>query len=261
MKIIFFSFLFLLSCVPSLQEKKTFTYFKEKQVALELDLVLPNEGIKPYPVVFLVHGGSWKRGSKSHMNNIANKLVKEGFAVINMCYRLAPQFHFPAPIEDVQKVLEWTKNHAQKYNLDLNRLNFWGYSAGSQISTYAALKFSNEYSIKAIINGAGPMNLSLFPKDPNILNYLGTKDPNVFTEASPISLLTKDSPPVFSYHSPSDSIVDFKHAKQFHARLEELKVENYLHEVPFLGHVLTFLCSKESIQKSILFLKIHNESK
>mgnify|MGYP002651525514 CR=1 FL=1 len=249
--------IFLSSCMSSPKIIKDIGYKTISTQTLNLDLYAPkNPG--PHPVVFTVHGGSWKGGDRWHMNSIAKKLAKEGFAVVNISYRFAPSFHYPAPIEDLTDAVLWAKEHEKEYNLDFSRINFWGYSAGSQISTLTALNLSSKYSVKAIINGAGPLNFELYPGDKVIAEYLGSSDIKSFSNASPINHITKNTPPVFSYHSTNDHIVDIRHAKTFHEKLSSLNIENKIHEVPVLGHIMTFLFSAESVDLSIDFLKKHN---
>jgi acetyl esterase/lipase len=233
------------------------TYKEVNGDKLKLDVRVP-EGDGPFPVVFTVHGGSWQGGSRKHMTNIAYKLAKEGFAVINISYRLGPESHYPAPIEDLTDALKWAKDHEAQYHLDFTKVNFWGYSAGSQVAALTALKLSEVYPIKAIINGAGPLNFELYPNDKTILKYLGSNNLEALQTASVYYNLSKHTPPIFSYHSTNDQIVDIRHSETLHEKLTTLGVENKLHKVPLLGHILTFLFSCESIDLAAQFLKIHN---
>lgn len=256
MKGLVVSCLFLIGCA-SVKPVKTFHYVTENNVTLEADLYLPTASPSSYPVVILVHGGSWSSRDRSDMENIAEKLSYRGYAVINTEYRKLPEYTYPAPVKDIDYLLKWIKHHSPQYRLDIQRVNFWGYSAGSQISALAALTTS-EVKAKAIINGAGPMDFTLYPNDEKILNYLGGNS-SLLKEASPVFAVTPSSPPVFTYHSYNDKIVNYSHAKSFEKELNKNYVPNEIYNVPLLGHILTFLMSRKSINQSIDFLDKYNK--
>lgn len=187
--LVFILFLgFSFSCSPP--KKEVITYSQIKDLSLEGDLWLPS-GKKNIPVVFVVHGGSWSSRSKEDMDNICEALVKKGFAAFNVNYRLAPDFPFPAAVEDFKTAVIHLKKNARRFNLDFTRVAAWGYSAGAQIAVLGALSLEKEIEFKALISGAGPMNLTLYPKDKSIIKYLNARfkeNPQVFYEASPYFL-------------------------------------------------------------------------
>ena len=67
-------------------------YAKVDDHSLLLDLYVPDrEG--PHPVIVWVHGGAWRAGSKKSMP--LDELVKIGYAVASVDYRLSPVAPFP----------------------------------------------------------------------------------------------------------------------------------------------------------------------
>lgn len=250
---LFFSFI---GCTSLSRKELTFTY--NDQDKLQGDLWIPSEKKAKYPVVITIHGGSWSSRTRDDMNKISSELSKNGFAVINMSYSLAPGKLFPAPIQNVKEVVEWVMANNDKYHLDVTRINLWGYSAGSQIATLAGLELSQIIPIRALVNGAGPMDLTKYPNDESIIQYLGGNDPELLSRASPVTHVTKTSPPVFTYHGKNDHIVDYYHATKFQETLNQNNVPNELYSVPLYGHLLTFVLSRESIKKAIAFLKKYN---
>lgn len=104
--------------------------------------------LRPLPVLVSIHGGAWVWGSKEDYRFYCEALSRMGFAVVNFTYRLAPQFHFPAPVEDTNAVMQWilSENHAQRYGLDTDRMVLIGDSAGAQILLqYLCLCTNPEY--------------------------------------------------------------------------------------------------------------------
>ncbi len=101
-----------------------------------LDLYMPKDSAKKLPVIISVHGGAFVYGQKETYKFYLMSLAQRGFAVVNFNYRLAPEYKFPAVLEDTDAVLHWVMDNAAKYNLDAENIFFVGDSAGA---TYAAL--------------------------------------------------------------------------------------------------------------------------
>ncbi|MCQ2125353.1 MAG: alpha/beta hydrolase [Fibrobacter sp.] len=107
-----------------------------------LDLYIPkavttlDAATKKHPVIISVHGGAFVYGQKETYKFYLMSLAERGFAVVNFNYRLAPEFKFPAALEDTDAVVHWVLKNAEKYNLDAENIFFVGDSAGA---TYAAL--------------------------------------------------------------------------------------------------------------------------
>lgn len=112
------------------------------------------------PVIVSVHGGGWVYGDKECYQYYCMSLAKRGFAVVNFTYRLAPEFKFPAAIEDSNLVFTWVLNHGKEYGLDTGNIFGVGDSAGAhQLSVYAAILTNQNYA--AIFPFTVPKNLSL----------------------------------------------------------------------------------------------------
>lgn len=101
-----------------------------------LDLYMPKDSAQKSPVIISVHGGAFVYGQKETYKFYLMSLAQRGFAVVNFNYRLAPEYKFPAVLEDTDAVLHWVMDNAAKYNLDAENIFFVGDSAGA---TYAAL--------------------------------------------------------------------------------------------------------------------------
>lgn len=102
---------------------------------------------KNFPVIVSVHGGSWVYGDKERYQFYCMQLAQQGFAVVNFTYRLAPEWKFPAPLEDTNLVMAWILEHAPQYKLDPNNIFMVGDSAGAQIlGLYACMCSNLEYA-------------------------------------------------------------------------------------------------------------------
>jgi acetyl esterase/lipase len=101
-----------------------------------LDLFLPPSKGKGLPVVVFIHGGGFSRGAKSaagspFYDNVGLWAASQGLVGVTMNYRLAPQFAYPAGVEDLTRVVAWLKAHAKDYGGDPSRIFLWGHSAGA----------------------------------------------------------------------------------------------------------------------------------
>ena len=58
-------------------------------------------------------------GNKSNLNPVfLETLASAGYAVASVNYRLAPQFKFPAQIEDVKCAIRYLRVEAPRYGLN-----------------------------------------------------------------------------------------------------------------------------------------------
>lgn len=110
-----------------------------------LDIYRPEmEGV--YPIMVNVHGGGYVYGSKEIYKRYCMDLARRGFVVVNINYRLAPKWKFPAPLEDIHHTLSWLIQNHQVYQADLGKLFMVGDSAGAQlVSQYAAMLGNPRY--------------------------------------------------------------------------------------------------------------------
>ena len=91
----------------------------------KLDLYIPKSDA-PLPLVVWVHGGAWEMGSK-YGGGPSLDLIRKGFAVASINYRLSFQARFPAQIEDCQAAVRWLRGNAKEYNLDPDHFGAWGF--------------------------------------------------------------------------------------------------------------------------------------
>ena len=98
-----------------------------------LDIYCPAGTDHPLPTIVSIHGGGWFYGDKELYSHYCMRLAQRGFTVVNFTYRLAPEYQYPAPLEDTCSVLHWMQQHAQQYFIDLNNVFMLGDSAGGQL--------------------------------------------------------------------------------------------------------------------------------
>jgi len=99
-----------------------------------LDLYKPKQKTpKDLPVIISIHGGGWIGGSKEEYKFYCLSLAEQGFAIINCNYRLAPEYTYPSPLEDIERVIDWSFQHSKEYGLDTTNIFMIGDSAGAHL--------------------------------------------------------------------------------------------------------------------------------
>jgi acetyl esterase/lipase len=100
---------------------------------LKLDVHCPDEA-RNLPVLVYIHGGGWTQGDKSQMDPWAKRMAGRGFVVFNVNYRLAPQYPFPAAVNDCLGALAWIMERAPEFGGDPSRIGVTGGSAGGHLT-------------------------------------------------------------------------------------------------------------------------------
>ncbi len=128
---------------------------------LWVDIHVP-DGQGPFPGAIVVHGGGFDEGTrKSHVGPVLEVLAKAGFAWFSIDYRMAPAYHFPQPVEDVDAAIRWVKKNAAAYNVDPSKIALTGESAGAYLVTYAATHETPETRLAATVDFYGPVDYAL----------------------------------------------------------------------------------------------------
>lgn len=95
------------------------------------------------PVVFNIHGGGFVRGDKKHRKSLAHLYADKGWFVVNINYRLSPQYAFPAIAEDCLHAIDYLHTLAKDYNIDLDKVVITGDSSGGCAAVYTTDLLTN----------------------------------------------------------------------------------------------------------------------
>lgn len=178
-----------------------------------MDLYVPkNRETEKLPVIVSIHGGGWVYGSKAIYQYYCMDLALRGFAVLNFTYRLAPEFRFPAALEDTNLVMSWIGRNAAGYGLDPQNVFAVGDSAGGNyLGLYASFMTNPEYAarfefkkpdditLKAVGLNCGfyDANGRLGRSDDLIRVAIGPRSAYTESDMDVPSKVTKDFPPAF----------------------------------------------------------------
>ncbi|NND97934.1 MAG: alpha/beta hydrolase fold domain-containing protein, partial [Pirellulaceae bacterium] len=142
---------------------------------LTMHIVLPNErAAAPSPAYVWVHGGGWQGGKKDGGIGQTLPLVRSGFVGATIEYRLTGEAPFPAQIEDCKCAIRYLRAHANKYNIDPDRIAVGGSSAGGHLvallGTSGGVKLlegsggwpNQSSTVQAVIDLYGPTDFAAF---------------------------------------------------------------------------------------------------
>lgn len=117
------------------------TRFPTASGDLRVRFYFPKAAGEKSPAVLYVHGGGWCMGGVENCSLLCGKMAAElGVPVIVPEYRLAPEFPFPAALEDVCEIAKLLRERANESGIDGDRMLWAGDSAGAQLCLTAALR-------------------------------------------------------------------------------------------------------------------------
>jgi len=224
-------------------------YSKVKDWEGKADLYLALNEIKPTPIIINIHGGGWKTGSKDTQGGFS-PFFKAGFAVANMEYRMSDYAKAPAAIEDTRCMLIYLIQNAKKLNIDTNKIIIMGGSAGGHLALMGGLLANDRrfdtnclgtenIKVAAIIDKYGIMDLWDWTYGPDHKSsspklWLGNNANNdsFIKSVSPITYVTKNSPPIFIVHGDADPTVPYHQSVDLYKKLQELGVKSEFFTVP-----------------------------
>ncbi len=147
-----------------IQTHRDLAYAQPKNERQLLDVYAPLTG-KNHPILFWIHGGGWRKGSKDNLHNKTEALVGRGFVIVSANYRFVPNVTVPEMMADIAKAIRYTHDHAAEYGGDPNSIIVAGHSAGAHL---AALVCTDERYLKAeglslsILKGCVPVDVSVY---------------------------------------------------------------------------------------------------
>jgi acetyl esterase len=221
---------------------------------LTMDYYAPQSS-GPHPAVIIIHSGGFVAGdSRSRSETYcADFLVPAGYAVFSINYRLAPQFSYPAPIEDVQRAIRFVRANAHRWNIDQTRLALIGGSAGGYLGAMAGLEQAQgnqaasdpvdreSAQVQAVVSLYGLTgfeNIELSKNEHLLLDPLIRQKgkAEALREASPAHLATKSSPPFLQIMGDKDEYFGLSTVIEFDRRLREAGVSSTVIVIPGGAH-------------------------
>lgn len=153
---------------------------REDGAVLSYHLLRPRKVTRPAPVVIMLHGGGWWRGSKNDLiegRPIAQTFARNGFVTIAPDYRLSCGkpgsmrrilgYSFPGrsqlcgstiedQVTDVHDMVRYVRRNAKELGADPSRIALFGVSAGGHLALLSATRADRSASVRSVVNFSGP---------------------------------------------------------------------------------------------------------
>lgn len=231
------------------QRPTTCVYTVQDGTALTLDLYEPPAGgTTADTLVLVVHGGSWTGGDSAQLSPMNRYLAERGYAVAALNYRLAPQFRFPAPVEDIRQAIGYLRARRERHRLGGHRFVLLGRSSGGHLALLAAYGLADP-SIRGVIALYAPTDLVWSWQRPAPRRMIdsnaaihalmgGTPDEmhDRFEAASPICLARPDLPATLLIHGGRDELVSPLQSRRLANRLRRVGTSCVHIELPWGKH-------------------------
>ena len=113
--------------------------YAQQSPSQKLDLILPENGDAPFPLILFIHGGGWVADDKrAEPTASIFKAVSQGYALAAINYRLAQEARWPAQLYDAKSALRFLRANRDRFHINTDRVVVWGNSAGGHISNMLA---------------------------------------------------------------------------------------------------------------------------
>lgn len=184
--------------------------------------------------VVVCPGGGYGHLAVDHEGQqIAQWYNSFGVAAFVLRYRIAPRYHHPAPMLDVQRALRTVRANADQWNVAADRIGVMGFSAGGHLASTAGTHFDkgDSQAADAVDRvSCRPDFLILcypvisfktqFTHKGSRRNLLGDDpDPELVKQLSNELQVTPETPPTFLFHTTADKGVPPQNSVLFYLAL------------------------------------------
>jgi acetyl esterase/lipase len=229
-------------CTPILYANVAYAHPSDPRQVL--DVYQPASVPGPYPTLFMVHGGGFLAGAKDDLAPLARWFAQQGYAVVLVEYRLAPEHVYPAQVQDAFCALGWLYAHAATYAFNSDQIVAVGESVGgSLVALLGAVEDPQRYledcaydvpdgeRLHGVVAFYPVTNFALPAYGAFFVPYLGLppeQAPERWAEASPLQWIDGEEPPFLVLHgswdvrvpsSESRNLVEALRAQQSEAEL------------------------------------------
>lgn len=223
---------------------KDIEYARVEDIALLLDLYLPANPTDSTLIVW-VHGGAWRSGTKQGMP--LQELVKAGYTLASVEYRLTPVARFPAQVHDIKAAIRSLRFLSSRYGFRQDRIVVAGASAGGHLAALVGTTngvaelegkvgehLEQSSDVQAVIDLFGPTNLltildqstphGLGVRIPALQLLLGAQPedtPDLAKLASPVEHVDATDPPLLLIHGDQDPQVPINQAHELQGKYQQ----------------------------------------
>ncbi len=209
-----------------------------------LTIYMPAVTTGPMTAVIVAPGGGYRALSMNKEGRQpANYLNSLGVAAFVLKYRLGPKYHHPIELGDMQRAIRIVRARAAEWHVNPSRIGVMGFSAGGHLASTASTQFDAGNAA-----AADPIDRVSSRPDFAILGYpvitltekwvhqgsrtmlLGDNaDPALARSLSTDTLVTKETPPTFLFHTNADTSVPVENSVHYFLALRKAGVPAEMH--------------------------------
>jgi acetyl esterase/lipase len=209
-----------------------------------LTVHLPAPAIANGCAVVICPGGGYQHLAIDYEgHDVAEYFNTFGVAGFVLKYRLAPDYHHPSPLLDVQRALRIVREKAGEWHIDPHRVGVMGFSAGGHLASTAATHFDagKPDASDPIDNQSCRPDFAIlaypvitmsdkFGHGGSKKNLLGPNPEKGLAESlSNETQVTAQTPPTFLFHTAEDSAVPVENSVEFFLALRKAGVPAEMH--------------------------------
>ena len=244
---------------------KDISYGTQSQQKMDIDLPAGRTATTTKTIV-VIHGGAWLDGDKADMTFVVDSIKKRNpnFALINVNYRLALYGLanlFPTQELDIKSAIDFYLAKSAEYLVSKD-LIILGASAGAHLALLHSYKNDQAKHVKAVVDFFGPTDLVAiwnegYYQQLALTAATGTSysgNPAIYTQSSPITFVTAQSPPTIVLQGLIDDIVLPVQSTKLIDKLNSAGVSNQLVTYPNEGHGFSNASNTDALNKILPFI-------
>ncbi|MGG7056991.1 alpha/beta hydrolase [Clostridium tertium] len=120
------------------------------------------------PLIINMHGGGFCKGYEKRDKVFSSMIaVKTGAVILDLDYKLAPEYPFPVAFEEGYDLVKWAYENAETLGIDKSKIILCGHSSGGNIAAAIAMEAvkTKEFEVRFQILDYPPMDLYTDPAD------------------------------------------------------------------------------------------------
>ncbi|MEM6820626.1 MAG: alpha/beta hydrolase [Verrucomicrobiota bacterium] len=190
----------------------------------------------PAPAIVYFYGGGWVGGRVSHLQPQAEYFASLGVSGFLVHYRVVSRDQSTPfdSVSDAQSAVRWVREHAEKFNVNPNKIVAMGGSAGGHLAgACAILSADSSPGVSCIPNALALLN----PVTDTTQSGYGSK--LIGDRCEELSLthhIRQKLPPSIVLHGTADTIVPFENSERFCRLLVDSGNDTELVSYPEKGH-------------------------
>jgi len=237
---------------PILQEPETIRLWEGKAPGAlgdapddvpTLTIYMPPSTAGPMTAVIVAPGGGYRALSMNKEGRIpANQLNALGIAAFVLKYRLGPKYRHPIELGDMQRAIRIVRSRAAEWHIAADKIGVMGFSAGGHLASTASTQFD-----RGSAAAADAIDRASSRPDFAILGYpvitlseawthqgsrtmlLGENADAAARSLSTDTLVSRDTPPTFLFHTNADTAVPAENSVYYFLALRKAGVPAEMH--------------------------------